>query len=186
MIMFTGIVLLVVLLPILRAWHFGSTCTSMNTFQLQSKFSSMDAKFIASVSNSKIDVGTTSTSYGCCTGTTTRLPMTLRDSGSYPYSGSVRPGKLSPQRTVRDPNIMLPDYALSGRPKPQVHMPWMPTVEIKTTKEIDLMRAAGRCAREVLDIAGQAVQPGITTDEIDALVHAETLKVGTLLSFHSS
>jgi hypothetical protein len=191
MIMFTGILLLV-LLPILRALNFGRTCTSMNTntFQLQSKFRIMDAKLMACVSNSKskMDGGTTSPSY-CrySTGTTTRLHMTLRDSGSYSYSGSVRPGKVSPQRTVRDPNIMLPDYALSGRPKPQVHMPWMPTVEIKTTKEIDLMRAAGRCAREVLDIAGQAIQPGITTDEIDALVHVETLKVGsTFLSFHGS
>lgn len=54
-------------------------------------------------------------------------------------------------------------------------MPWI--VEVKTPKEIELMRAAGRVAREVLDIAGQAVRVGITTDEIDHLVHAETIKV---------
>jgi len=50
-------------------------------------------------------------------------------------------------------------------------------IEVKSPKEIEWMRAAGRCAREVLDIAGRAVQPGVTTDEIDALVHEETLKV---------
>jgi methionyl aminopeptidase len=54
-------------------------------------------------------------------------------------------------------------------------MPWI--VESKTPEEIEKMRAAGRVAREVLDIAGRAVRVGITTDEIDQLVHAETLKV---------
>ncbi|CAE6424589.1 unnamed protein product [Rhizoctonia solani] len=33
-------------------------------------------------------------------------------------------------------------------------------------------------AREVLDIAAAAVRPGITTDEIDAIVHEETIKRG--------
>ena len=33
-------------------------------------------------------------------------------------------------------------------------------------------------AREVLDLAGQAVRIGITTDEIDELVHEETVKRG--------
>jgi methionyl aminopeptidase len=59
-------------------------------------------------------------------------------------------------------------------------MPWI--VEVKTPEEIEKMRAAGRVAREVLDIAGRAVRVGITTDEIDSLVHAETLKVRSLFS----
>lgn len=49
------------------------------------------------------------------------------------------------------------------------------------------MRAAGRVAREVLDIAGAAIRPGITTDEIDNIVHAETLKRGAYpspLNYH--
>ena len=94
----------------------------------------------------------------------------------FAYSGSVRPGKQSPQRVVTNSNIVLPDYALDSRPKKtSSSLPWV--IEVKTPSEIELMRAAGRCAREVLDIAGQAIQPGITTDEIDALVHEETLKV---------
>jgi methionyl aminopeptidase len=48
------------------------------------------------------------------------------------------------------------------------------------------MRAAGRVAREVLDIAGQAVRVGITTDEIDHLVHAETIKVRLSGAIHGS
>ena len=56
-------------------------------------------------------------------------------------------------------------------------LPWV--VEVKTAEEIVKMRAAGKVAREVLDIAGRAVKAGITTDEIDALVHEETIKVCT-------
>ena len=54
-------------------------------------------------------------------------------------------------------------------------LPWV--VEVKTADEIVKMRAAGKVARQVLDIAGQAVRAGITTDEIDAIVHDETIKV---------
>lgn len=49
------------------------------------------------------------------------------------------------------------------------------------------MKAAGRVAREVLDIAGRAVRAGITTDEIDNIVHEETLKRGAYpspLNYH--
>lgn len=148
--------IVLLLLPLFGALHLASILVT--SVALQSKVSVMETKSVVCLSNSKTDFGDSISSY--C------------------YSGSVRPGKVSPQRIVTDPDILLPDYALSGRPKPQLHMPWMPIVEIKTSQEMDLMRAAGRCAREVLDIAGQAVQPGITTDEIDALVHVETLKVG--------
>eukprot|EP00566_Odontella_aurita_P037828 CAMPEP_0113530362 /NCGR_PEP_ID=MMETSP0015_2-20120614/2897_1 /TAXON_ID=2838 /ORGANISM="Odontella" /LENGTH=294 /DNA_ID=CAMNT_0000429075 /DNA_START=1408 /DNA_END=2292 /DNA_ORIENTATION=- /assembly_acc=CAM_ASM_000160 len=64
-------------------------------------------------------------------------------------------------------------------------LPWV--IEVKTPEEIVKMRAAGRVAREVLDIAGRAVKVGITTDEIDALVHEESLKRGAYpspLNYH--
>jgi len=105
----------------------------------------------------------------------------LRDlqSQTFPYAGEVRPGKQSPQRVVLDDDIVKPDYHETGVPvnkNKQLMLPWM--IEIKTQEEIERMRVSGRLAREVLDLAGQlAVQPGITTDEIDALVHEETIKV---------
>lgn len=37
--------------------------------------------------------------------------------------------------------------------------------------EIESMRTACKLAREVLDEAAQACEPGITTDQIDAIVH---------------
>lgn len=40
------------------------------------------------------------------------------------------------------------------------------------------MRASGKAAREVLDIAGRVVKAGVTTDEIDAAVHAACLERG--------
>jgi hypothetical protein len=62
-------------------------------------------------------------------------------------------------------------------------LPWI--IEVKTPDEIEKMKAAGRVAREVLDIAGRAVRVGITTDEIDTIVHEETLKVTFVCLFVS-
>ncbi len=45
------------------------------------------------------------------------------------------------------------------------------TVHIKTPAEIDKMRVAGRLAAEVLEMIVEHVQPGITTDELDAICH---------------
>jgi len=54
-------------------------------------------------------------------------------------------------------------------------LPWV--IEVKSPEEIEKMKVAGRVAREVLDIAGRAVDVGVTTDEIDEIVHRETIKV---------
>lgn len=45
------------------------------------------------------------------------------------------------------------------------------SVIIKSPEEIEKMRLAGRLAAEVLEIVEPHVQPGITTDELDALCH---------------
>jgi methionyl aminopeptidase len=44
-------------------------------------------------------------------------------------------------------------------------------VECLDEKGIAAMRKVCRLAREVLDIAAAAAQPGVTTDEIDRIVH---------------
>lgn len=97
---------------------------------------------------------------------------------SFKYAGEVRPGKQSDQRVVTDPRIIPPDYASDGKPKNggAAMLPWV--IEVKSASDIEKMRTVGKVAREVLDIAGRAVCAGITTDEIDALVHEETLKRG--------
>jgi len=45
------------------------------------------------------------------------------------------------------------------------------TVTIKTADEQDKMRIAGRLAADVLDMIGDYVKPGVTTDELDEICH---------------
>jgi methionyl aminopeptidase len=90
------------------------------------------------------------------------------------YTGRIRPGQLSRTRKVPS-HILVPDYALGKKAKPRSSgLPWEfpPT----PTEDIAKMRIAGRFAREILDTAVRLVRPGITTDDIDALVHEETIK----------
>lgn len=101
-------------------------------------------------------------------------------SKAFPYAGELRPGKQSPQRVVLDASIVKPDYWQTGTPRSgskKPLLPWM--IEVKTAEEIVKMREAGRLARHVLDTAGRAVAPGVTTDYIDSLVHEEIIKVCT-------
>ena len=44
-------------------------------------------------------------------------------------------------------------------------------VTIKTPEEQDKMRVAGRLAADVLDMIGERVEPGITTNELDRICH---------------
>jgi len=44
-------------------------------------------------------------------------------------------------------------------------------VSIKNSEEIEKMRAAGRLAAGVLDMIGEHVQPGVTTQELDQICH---------------
>jgi methionyl aminopeptidase len=95
----------------------------------------------------------------------------------FTYAGDLRPGKQTPQRIVaiKDTSIIKPSYSESGTPTRKTPMlPWM--VEVKTPEEIEKMRAAGKLAREILDLGGRAVKPGVTTDEIDAIVHEAIIK----------
>ncbi len=78
--------------------------------------------------------------------------------------GRVQPGIVSPRRSVPS-NIARPPYADSGEVTR-----WNESA-IKSPEIIAKMRHAGAVAAEVLRIAGAAVKPGVTTDEIDVLVH---------------
>jgi methionyl aminopeptidase len=105
---------------------------------------------------------------------------------SFQYAGTILPGNQSPQKVVIDEAIMKPDYVIDGKPKAKPQMlPWI--IEVKKADEILKMRAAGKVAREVLDTAGAAIAAGVTTDEIDNIVHAESLKRGAYpspLNYH--
>lgn len=51
------------------------------------------------------------------------------------------------------------------------------TVTIKTPEEIEKMRVAGRLAAEVLEMIGEHVRPGVTTEEIDRICHDHIVNV---------
>ncbi len=52
------------------------------------------------------------------------------------------------------------------------------SVEIKGPKEIDRMREVCRMAAETLELVGEMLRPGITTEDINSFVHEDTLRRG--------
>ena len=83
----------------------------------------------------------------------------------------VRPGIIGLSRQVPD-GIARPRYADTGDPGPST------SSLVRTESELAAMRRAGAMAAEVLIHAGKFVAPGITTDKIDEIVHAETIRRG--------
>jgi methionyl aminopeptidase len=76
----------------------------------------------------------------------------------------LQPGLISPMRTV-PADIPRPEYAETG------NVTRRPEERIKDAAFIERMRRAGHAAAEVLDIGAAVIAPGVTTDEIDAVVH---------------
>ena len=56
-------------------------------------------------------------------------------------------------------------------------------IRLKTAKELDIMREAGRISARALKIAGEAVEPGVTTYEIDNIAHKYIKSAGAKPSF---
>src|SRR5215471_13300292 len=52
------------------------------------------------------------------------------------------------------------------------------TVQVKTPREIEIMREAGRLTAETLSRVADMIRPGVTTDEINQFVHEDTLRLG--------
>ncbi len=96
-------------------------------------------------------------------------------------SAPVRPGLVSPPRPV-PASIARPDYAETGIPSPAP-----PGIIVHPPERIERLRRAGRVARQVLDIVGAAVRPGVTTEELDAIAHEATIERGAYpspLNYH--
>jgi methionyl aminopeptidase len=51
-------------------------------------------------------------------------------------------------------------------------------VDIKSPREIELMRKVCRLASETLLLVGDKIRPGMSTDEIDRIVHEDTVRQG--------
>jgi methionyl aminopeptidase len=83
----------------------------------------------------------------------------------------LRPGRQTPMRPV-PPVIQRPEYVGKTAPTPCAE-PWTQPPEV-----IDAMRVAGRVAAQALAEGGRAVAPGVTTDDIDRVVHEFLLDHG--------
>lgn len=76
----------------------------------------------------------------------------------------ITPGKISPPREV-PPHIPRPEYV--GRPGPTPYT----GSHVQSPETIDRMRVVGRLAAHALRVAGEHCRPGVTTDEVDRVVH---------------
>lgn len=76
----------------------------------------------------------------------------------------LTPGTISPPRPV-PPHIARPEYV--GRKRPKEYR----GSHVQTPETIEKMRIAGRLAAQAVQLAGEHCKPGVTTDEIDRVVH---------------
>ncbi|MBB5155553.1 type I methionyl aminopeptidase [Saccharopolyspora phatthalungensis] len=81
-----------------------------------------------------------------------------------PVRAPLKPGVQTPRRPV-PAHIERPEYVDKPAPKRNTD-PYVQPPEI-----IEAMRVAGKLAAQALVEAGKAVQPGVATDEVDAVVH---------------
>ncbi|EZA51002.1 hypothetical protein DMN91_008672 [Ooceraea biroi] len=91
---------------------------------------------------------------------------------TYTYTGKLRPHKKEQQRQVPS-NIKAPDYAShpTGIPLSEQAARGSGHIKVLDDEEIEGMRVACKLGREVLDEAAKACDVGVTTAEIDRIVH---------------
>lgn len=78
--------------------------------------------------------------------------------------GNLKPGKISPRRPV-PAHIDRPEYMYHSGPEV------ITASDIKTPETIEKIRKAGQIAAQALQAVGEAIRPGVTTDELDRIGH---------------
>lgn len=85
--------------------------------------------------------------------------------------GKLIPGKISSRLAVPQ-EIVRPEYV--GRPAPAAFR----GSDIKTDDQIAKIRRAGTIAADAIQAVGEAIRPGVTTDELDQIAHRQVLSRG--------
>lgn len=100
-------------------------------------------------------------------------------SRNFRFTGDLRPGLLSPKRIVPK-SIPRPDYAAmrDGRSAMEEKIYRAGTIPQMTGAEIEEMKKMCRHGREILNLAIRSARVGVTTDEIDRIVHDATTERG--------
>ena len=88
-----------------------------------------------------------------------------------PVRTPLCPGRQTPMRSV-PAQIVRPEYVGKAAPTPSTD-PWTQPTEV-----IEAMRVAGKIAAQALAEGGRTVAPGVTTDDVDLVVHEFLLDHG--------
>ena len=79
-------------------------------------------------------------------------------------AGHVTAGHVSPLRTV-PANIVRPEYVGKHGPAPYTGN------NIYSPEQIALVRESGRIAAQAIELVGDNVRPGVTTEQLDVIAH---------------
>ncbi|WP_075888415.1 type I methionyl aminopeptidase [Actinomyces provencensis] len=78
--------------------------------------------------------------------------------------GKLTAGHVSARRTVPE-HIERPEYMFHDGPEV------ITASDVKDADTVERIRRAGRIAADALELVGEAVRPGVTTDELDRIGH---------------
>ncbi|KAM9935488.1 hypothetical protein OXX80_004936 [Metschnikowia pulcherrima] len=94
---------------------------------------------------------------------------------NFNYTGKLRAAyPLSPKRAVPQ-HIKRPDYAQNGRPVSEIRNDRLGKITTLSEAEIKKIRKVGLISRKILDKVASHIAPGVTTDELDAVLHKECM-----------
>ncbi|WP_350259043.1 type I methionyl aminopeptidase [Scrofimicrobium sp. R131] len=85
--------------------------------------------------------------------------------------GTLTPGRISPERSVPR-GIERPEYLFHDGPEV------VTASDVKSPETIELIRQAGKIAADAIAKAGEAIRPGVTTDQLDAIAHQYLIDQG--------
>jgi methionyl aminopeptidase len=86
------------------------------------------------------------------------------NTSSYDREVAIQPAAASRQRFV-PPQILRPPYVGLATPDPYTGP------HVQTSETIEKMRIAGQIAAQAMHAAAAVIAPGVTTDELDGVVH---------------
>ena len=96
---------------------------------------------------------------------------------TYTFTGDLRPALISPRRQITNANVRKPDYAIHPQGVAMSEERDKTTnnnIRVYGTDELEgesNLRYACAMGREVLNEGGKALRVGVTTDEIDRVIH---------------
>lgn len=102
--------------------------------------------------------------------------FSITQEGSNVSVASRKPIVPFPQSPLKPvpPHILRPPYAATGQVP---YSQFTEQIVVHDADSADMMRHAARLARRTLDLACSAAEPGVTSDEVDTVVHEAIIAV---------